>query len=59
VHQGQVMSAGRCAEIIVEAAGRRRREVLTSGRSKMGLWLKLIAPGLVDNIALRAIEHGR
>ena len=28
-------------------------------RGKLGLWLKLIAPDLVDRIASQAIESGR
>jgi hypothetical protein len=28
-------------------------------RGKLGMWLKLIAPGLVDRIVRKAIEEGR
>jgi hypothetical protein len=28
-------------------------------RGKLGQWLKLIAPGLVDRIALKAIREGK
>ena len=37
----------------------RKREVVMTARGKMGLWLKLLAPSLVDRIARRAIERGR
>ena len=30
-----------------------------TARGKVGQWLKLIAPGLVDRIAKRAVETGR
>ena len=30
-----------------------------SGRGKLGQWLKLLAPGMVDRIAARAIAQGR
>ena len=59
VREGEVMSAEACAARIVRAIEGREREVVMTARGKMGLWLKLLAPGLVDRIARRAIEQGR
>lgn len=59
VEEGKVMTAETCARLILAAAARRRREVVMGLRGKVGLWLKLIAPGVIDRIALRAIEKGR
>ena len=59
VNEGDVMSAEVCARRIVTAIERREREVVMTARGKVGQWLKLIAPGLVDRIAKRAIETGR
>jgi len=59
VKEGEVMSAEDCARRIVRAMQRREREVVMTARGKMGLWLKLIAPSLVDRIAKRAIQRGR
>ncbi len=59
VREGEVMSAADCARRIVRAMERREREVVMTARGKMGLWLKLLAPSLVDRIAKRAIEKGR
>jgi short-subunit dehydrogenase len=59
VREGEVMSAAACAARIVRAIERREREVVMTARGKMGLWLKLLAPSLVDRIARRAIERGR
>jgi len=59
VREGEVMSVEVCAARIVRAIERREREVVMTARGKMGLWLKLLAPGLVDRIARRAIESGR
>ena len=53
----KIMSADVCARIIVEAALRRRRLVITSLRGRAMRWLKLIAPGLVDRLAARAIRR--
>ena len=59
VKEGQVMSVGECAKRIVRAIEGREREVVMTARGKIGLWLKLLAPSLVDRIARRAIERGR
>ena len=59
VKEGEVMSVEDCARRIVKAIERREREVVMTARGKMGLWLKLLAPSLVDRIARRAIERGR
>ncbi len=59
VREGEVMSVEDCTRRIVRAIERREREVVMTARGRMGLWLKLVAPGLVDRIARRAIEQGR
>jgi short-subunit dehydrogenase len=59
VHEDQVMTAEECARQILEAASTRRRELVMTARAKVGMWLKLVAPGLVDRIARKAIERGR
>jgi short-subunit dehydrogenase len=59
VKEGDVMSVEDCARRIVTAIERREREVIMTARGKLGQWLKLIAPGLVDRIAKRAVETGR
>ena len=55
----KVMPAGDCARRILQAAAHRRREEVMTLRGKLGQWLKLIAPGLVDRIARKAIEEGK
>ena len=59
VKEGEVMGVEDCARRIVKAIEGREREVIMTARGKMGLWLKLLAPGLIDRIAKRAIERGR
>lgn len=59
LQEDKVMSAQTCARLILDAAIRRRRELVMTARGKAGLWMKLIAPGMVDRIARRAIEKGR
>lgn len=51
-----------CAQLIVEGAEARRRDVVMTVRGKLGRWLKLIVPGLVDRLAIAALTrdpHGR
>lgn len=59
VKEGEVMGVEECARITLAALEGRRREVVMTTRGRMGLFLKLVAPGLVDRIARRAIEKGR
>jgi short-subunit dehydrogenase len=59
VHEGEVMPVEECARLIVRAMTHRQRELVMTTRGKLGLWLKLIAPGLVDRIANRAIQTGK
>ncbi len=59
VREDEVMTAEECARISVRAIARREREVLMSPRSRLGPWLKLVAPALLDRIADRAIARGR
>ena len=59
VQEDKVMSPETCARLIVEAADGRKRQVVMTARGRAGRWLSLVAPGLVDRIAARAIERGR
>ena len=59
VRENEVMPVETCARLIAGAMERRQREVVMTLRGKLGLWLKLIAPGLVDRIASQAIKTGR
>jgi short-subunit dehydrogenase len=59
VKEGEVMKVEDCAARIVKAIERRERQVVMTVRGKLGRWLRLLAPGLVDRIARRAVERGR
>lgn len=54
----KIMTSEECARLIVKGAAQRKRQVVMSNRSRFGQWLKLIAPGKVDQIAKKAIEKG-
>ncbi len=60
IEEAHAMTAEACANIIVEAMERRARDVIiASWRIKLGPWLKLLAPQLLDKMALRAVQSGR
>ena len=59
VHEGEVMSTEECARIMIKAIAKRKRDEVMTARGKLGLWGKLIAPGLVDRMARKAIEEGK
>ncbi len=54
--RAKVMGPETCAKLMVKAMAKRQRLLITSARGKFGRWLKLLAPGLVDRIALRAVQ---
>ncbi len=53
--EDKAMSVEQCAGLIVSAMHARKREVVMSVKGKLGRWLKLIAPGVVDNLARKAL----
>lgn len=52
-YTSRMMSAARCAEIALRAASQRKREVLM-GPGGLAVWIKTLAPGLVDWLAVKA-----
>lgn len=59
IQEALVMPAAECAARILEAAQRRRRMTLLSLRGRLGRYVRLVAPGLIDRIAARAVARGR
>jgi short-subunit dehydrogenase len=51
------MSIEECTSIIVRAVDRRARDVVMTPRAKIGMWIKLVAPSVVDRIAERAVRE--
>ena len=54
--EDDAMPVEECARLIIAGMERRKREVVMSAKGKLGRWLKLIAPGLVENMALAALK---
>ena len=59
VREREVMSAEECARQIIAAAAKRKRELIMTLRGKLGAKIKLVAPGVVDRIARKAIAQGK
>jgi short-subunit dehydrogenase len=55
--QAKIMTADECAARIVRGMEKRERLVLMTTRGRLGRWLKLIAPSLIDRIAAKAIKQ--
>lgn len=58
LQEAKIMSTATCARHIVAAARARKRMVLLSLRGKVGRWVRMFAPGLIDSIAARAVARG-
>ncbi len=50
------MSVEECARLILNGMESGQREVVMSAKGKLGRWLKLLAPGLVEKMALAAVK---
>jgi hypothetical protein len=50
------MTVQECARLIVDGMERRKREVVMTAKGKLGRLLKLVAPGLVEKMAMAAVK---
>jgi short-subunit dehydrogenase len=55
--EANAMPVTECARRIIEGMRRRQREVLMTPRDRIGVWLRLIAPSVVDRMAKAALAH--
>jgi short-subunit dehydrogenase len=51
------MPVEECARQIVRAIDRRDRELVMTPLGRLGVWLKVVAPALVDRMVARAVER--
>lgn len=54
--EDQAMSVEECARLIIAGMQARRREVVMTAKGKLGRWIKLAAPGVVENMALAVLK---
>jgi len=59
MQEKHLMTAEECAARIIAAMESRRRLAVLSLRGVVGRYVRLVAPGLIDRIALRAVRRGR
>ena len=59
LQEDKIMTAERCAAEIVRAMEKRQRLMLGSLRGRLGRWVRLVAPGFIDRVALRAAREGK
>jgi short-subunit dehydrogenase len=57
IHEKDAMSPDTCARIITEAVAKRKREVVMTFEGKFGIWLRLIAPKMVDQILRKKTDQ--
>ncbi len=55
--EDDAMPVEECARLIIDGMNRREREVVMSAKGKLGRFLKLVAPGLVEKMALAALKE--
>jgi short-subunit dehydrogenase len=58
LNESKVMSASECAKQILTASAKRKRELVMTFKARLGLWIKLINPNLVDKTSKKSIEKG-
>jgi short-subunit dehydrogenase len=54
--EDDAMPVEECARLIISGMNARKREVVMTARGKIGRFLKLIAPGMIENMALAAVK---
>ena len=59
VEKNKIMTANECALKIIRATENRDRLAILSFRGKLGRWVKLIAPGFIDKVVLKAIRDAK
>ena len=55
--EDHAMPVEECARLIIDGMNGRKREVVMSARGKLGRFMKLVAPGMVENMALAALKQ--
>jgi NAD(P)-dependent dehydrogenase (short-subunit alcohol dehydrogenase family) len=51
------MSVEECARLIRVGMARRERDIVMSAKGKLGRWMKLLVPSLVDKLAMAALNR--
>ena len=57
MQESKIMTSEECAALMVTAMEKRRRMLITSARGKLGRFLKILAPSVIDRLAEKAIRE--
>jgi short-subunit dehydrogenase len=57
LREDDAMTVQECARLIVEGMQRRQRDIVMTAKGKIGRFLKLVAPGVVEDMALAALKQ--
>jgi short-subunit dehydrogenase len=55
--EDKAMSVEECARLIIDGMNRRKREVVMTAKGKAGRFMKLLLPGMVEDMALAAVSE--
>jgi short-subunit dehydrogenase len=55
--EDDAMSVQECARLIIEGMERRERDIVMTAKGRIGRFIKLIAPGVVEKMALAALKQ--
>jgi len=59
MQEDRIMTTEDCARRIARAMQRRQRLAVLSLRGRLGRFVRLLAPGLIDRVALKAVREGK
>jgi short-subunit dehydrogenase len=51
------MSVEECVQLMIDAMEKRKRELIMTTKARLGQWIKLLAPEIVDTIAEKAVKE--
>jgi NAD(P)-dependent dehydrogenase (short-subunit alcohol dehydrogenase family) len=54
--EDDAMSVEECARLIIQGMEQRKREVVMTAKGKLGRFMKLLMPGVVDGMAMRVLK---
>jgi len=57
LREENAMSVEECARQILEATHARKRQLVMTLQARIGLWLQLLAPGVVDRMVLKQVKE--
>ena len=57
--EAEIMTAEDCAAAIVRAMEKRQRQLIMTSRARLLRFVRLVAPGLIDRIAAKAVREGK